>query len=149
MTRGFKVTFLTAAALGLGLGGYWGHSEASEVSASLVSGQYIAPTKVASDFARAQFMHADTDHARQAVMFQIHLLEQLEKADSSFRADELGWAYTRLAMIEEAAGHPEAEKSTLAQARASYSRRHPGAAELTDDEMKNGVRRVDQALNRE
>ncbi len=28
-------------------------------------------------------MHADTDHARQAVMLQIQLLEQLELADKS------------------------------------------------------------------
>ena len=32
-------------------------------------------------------MHADTDHARQAVMLQIQLLERLESADKTFAGD--------------------------------------------------------------
>ena len=53
----------------------------------------VKPTKVASDFARTQFMHADADHAQQAVTLQIQLLEELELADKSFYADELGLAH--------------------------------------------------------
>ena len=149
MTRGIKVTFLAAAVFGLALGAYWGHSEANEVSDSLESGQYITPTSVASDFARVQFMHADSDHARRAVMLQIRVLEQLELADRAFHADgELGFAYTRLAMIEQAEGHSEAEQRALAKARARYKRQHPRSEELTDNDLENGVKRVDQALDK-
>jgi len=63
MTRAHKITFLAAAILGLSCGGYLGHRSAIENGESLESMQYIAPTKVASDFARTQFMHSDTDHA--------------------------------------------------------------------------------------
>src|SRR5580704_15063841 len=102
VTRAIKITFVAVAMLGLACGGYLGYSEASQISDSLESIQYIGPTGAASDFARIQFMHADTDHARQAVMVQIRLLEQLEQADKIFHEGGRLWlAYIRLAMIEE------------------------------------------------
>jgi hypothetical protein len=148
MTRAIKVTFLVAAALGLSSGAYSGYSNVNEMNHLLESSQYVAPTKTASDFARTQFAHADTDHARRAVMLQIHLLERLELADRTFRADtDLAFAYIRLAMIEEASGQPEAEQSALAQARACYKQLHSRSAEMTDDEMKKAVERLDQAAD--
>jgi len=92
-------------------------------------------------------MHADTDHARQAVTLQIHLLEQLELADKSFHANDLPFAYVRLAMVEQAAGRPEAEQQALAQARARIRQTLPRSGEPTDDELENGVRRLDRALD--
>lgn len=148
MTRAIKITFLTAAILGLVFGAYLGYSEANHMSDSLISIQYMAPTKVASDFARTQFMHADTDHARQAVMLQIQLLEQLELADKSFHANELAFAYARLAMVEKVAGQAEAEQHALAQARARDKRDHPRSAELTDDELESFVKRLDRAFDK-
>jgi hypothetical protein len=149
MTLAHKVTFLTATILGLGCGGYLGYSEANQISDSLESIQYIAPTIVASGFARTQFMRADADHARQAIVLQIHLLEQLEQADKSFREDGRLWlAYTRLAMIEETADRPDAEHSALTQARVLYGRNHPGGKEQTYDELKNAVLRLDRALDK-
>lgn len=146
MTRAVKITFLAAALLGLAFGAYSGYSGASKASDSLESGQYTTPTTIASDFARIQFMHADADHARQAVMLQIHLLEQLELADKTFHEDrELAFAYVRLAMVEEAAGQPEAEQHALAQAKAFHKRVHACCEELTDNDLKNGVKRLDQA----
>jgi hypothetical protein len=124
MTRAFKITFVAAAILGLCVGGYSGYSSAGQMSNSLESLQYFPPTSVISSFARVQFEHADTDHARQALMLQIHLLEQLELADKSFHANDLGFAYVRLAMVEEAAGRTEAEQRALAQARARW-KTHP------------------------
>jgi hypothetical protein len=112
-----------------------------------MSTQYIVPTNVASDFARIQFMHADTDHARQAVMLQIQLLEQLELADKSFQANELAFAYIRLAMVEEAAGRREAERQALARARARIGQTHSRNEERTDDQLENDVRRLDRAID--
>jgi 2,4-dienoyl-CoA reductase-like NADH-dependent reductase (Old Yellow Enzyme family) len=148
MTRAIKVTFLVAAALGLSFGVYSGYSDANETSHLLESSQYIAPTKIASDFARAQFTHADSNHARQAVMLQIHLLEQLELADKDFHDDgQLIFAYVRLAMIEEATGQPDAEQRAMAQARACHGRAHSRSEEMTDDELKKVVKRFDQAAD--
>ena len=149
MTLAHKVTFLTAAILGIGCGGYLGYSEATQISDSLEAIQYIGPTMLVSGFARTQFMRADADHAQQAVMLQIHLLEQLERADKTFREDGTLWiAYTRLAMIEEAAGRPDAEQSALTQAKVHYGRNHPRGEEQTYDEFKNAVLRLDRALDK-
>ena len=148
MTRAIQVTFIAAAILGLGCGGYLGRRNAVEASDSLESIQYPVPSKVVSDFARTQFMHADADHARQAVMLQIQLIEQLEQADKTFRDDGTLWlAYTRLAMIEEAAGRPDAEQSALAQARALYDRDHPRGHGRTYDELKGAVLELDRAAD--
>ena len=108
--------------------------------------KYVAPTRVAADFARTQFMHADTDHARQAVLLQIQLLEKLELVDKSFHADDFAFAYTRLALIEEATGRPEAAQRALARATARYSQMYPSNKELTDDELRNEVKRLDSAI---
>jgi hypothetical protein len=147
MTQAHKITFLAAAILGLSCGGYLARRRAVQNSDSLESMQYIAPTKVASDFARKQFMHADTDHARHAVMLQIRLLEQLELADKSFHANDLVFAYIRLAMVEEAAGQTEAEQRALAQARARIKQTHFRNTVPTDDELENGLRQLDRALD--
>ena len=147
MTGAMKVTFLVAAILGLACGGYGGHRTAVEVSDSLKSIQYLAPANIASDFARTQFMRADTNHARQAVMLQIRLLEQLELADKSFHADELFLAYTRLAMVEESAGQTEAERRALDQARARDKRDRFRSKDLTDDELRNAVKLLDRAFD--
>jgi len=148
MTRTIKITFLTAAVLGLASGVYLGYSEANETSDLIESGQYFAPTATAANFARVQFMRADSDHARQAVLLQIHLLEQLESVDKTFHAYELAFAYIRLAMVEEAAGQPEAEQQALALARARYKQTQSRSEDMTDDELKNAVRRIDQALGK-
>ncbi|MGB9073095.1 MAG: hypothetical protein WCC22_10540 [Terriglobales bacterium] len=148
MTRAIKATFLAAAVLGLGFGGYLGYTRANEVSNSLESVQYIGPTKIASDFARTQFMHADTDHARQAVALQIQLLEQLELADKSFHAHELAFAYVRLAMVEKIAGQAEAEQRALSQARARDKQDHSRSEGLTDDELESLVKRLDRAFDK-
>jgi hypothetical protein len=147
MMRAIKITFIAAAILGFSFGGYLGHRSAIQVGDSLESIQYIAPTKIASDFARTQFMRADTDHARQAVMLQIQLLEQLELADKSFHAHDLAFAYIRLAMVEEAAGRPAAEQRALAQARVRYRQMHSRNDELTDDELRNAVERSDGVID--
>jgi hypothetical protein len=146
MTRAIKLTFVAAAILGLGWGGYLGCSEANQVSSSLESIRYIAATQVAADFARTQFTQADADHARQAVILQIHLLVQLEFADKSFHASELAFAYVRLAMVEQGAGRAEAEHRALAQARARLRQIHSPNEEPTDDELENAVRRSDRAI---
>jgi hypothetical protein len=92
-------------------------------------------------------MNADTDHARQAVMLQIQFLEQLELADKSFHANELAFAYIRLAMVEEAAGRPEAKQRAFAQARVRLRQTHSRNEEHTDDELENAVTRVDIAID--
>jgi len=94
-----------------------------------------------------QFEHADNSRARQAVQLQIKVLEQLEKADHDTSSEsQFGFAYTRLAMIEEAAGQTVAERSAQDQARQCLKRSHHG--ELTDEQMRAGLKRMDAAFDR-
>ena len=53
----------------------------------------------------------------------------------------------RLAMIEEAGGQKQAEHAALDRAREYFSRSHP-AKELTDDQMKSALVRMDEAMER-
>jgi hypothetical protein len=148
MTRAFKITISAVAILGLGVGIYLGYSDAKETSSSLESTQYLAPTGMATEFARVQFMRADTDHARQAVMLEIHLLEQLEQADNTFRGDGHLWlAYVRLAMIEESSGRADAERIALDRAKAIYHRDRPLGQEVPYGELKNTVLKLDKAAD--
>lgn len=148
MTRGVKAICLAAAVFGLAVGAYRGHAEANQTSDFQQSIQYIAPTQIASDFARVQFMRADSDHARQAVMSQINLLQRLQLADKTFHSDgELAMAYIRLAMVEESVGHLEEQNRALGLARACFERAHPQGKQGTDDELKAFVRRWDKVTD--
>jgi len=112
------------------------------------SAEIISARSVTSAFALQQFESADNEHARQAVLLQIRTLEQLQQTTSDPGSDgQLGFAYTRLAMIEEASGHAEAERSALDRARLWFKRAHP-RDELTDEQLKDGLKRWDGALDR-
>ena len=107
---------------------------------------------VASNFASQQFQHADSAHARQAVLLEIKLLDQLQRAarDSSSESQlELAYtsAYTRLAMIEESAGQTEAERRAMDEAKVQFNRNRPNR-EVTDEQMKNALKEWDAASDR-
>lgn len=104
MTRAARITFVVAGLAGLSLGIAAGCQHAKLASGAMQSFATIAASSVTSDFALQQFEHADNAHARQAVTLQINTLEQVERVTGeSISKSELGYAYTRLAMIEESA----------------------------------------------
>jgi len=112
------------------------------------SAEVLSASSVTSEFALQQFEHADTAHARQAVLLQIRTIEQLEQVARDPGSDrQLGFAYIRLAMIEEASGQTEAERSALDQARRWFKGVHP-RDELTDEQLKDALKRWDGAFGR-
>jgi len=147
MTRAAKTTFIAAAAVGLVLGGVLGGREAAQASQAMQSAEVLSASSVTSDFARQQFEYADTDHARRAVQLQISVLEKLEGLthDRLYRG-ELGYAYTRLGMIEQSAGQPEAEQRAIAQARTWFGQNF--GHEISDDQMRTGLKLLDQGADR-
>lgn len=148
MTRAMKITFAVAAIIGLFLGTISGCYEAKEASGLMQSAEVLSIPSVVSDFARQQFEHADSVHARQAVLLEIKILEQLERAaQDSTSAGQLGLAYTRLGMIEEAAGQTDAQRKALDQARRRFRQAH-SLGELTDEQLKSTLRRLDSASDR-
>ena len=148
MTRAMKITFTVAAIVGFVLGTVCGCYKGAEASGFMQSAAVISIPSVFSDFALQQFEHADSAHARQAVLLEIKILEQLERAapDSSSEG-LLGFAYTRLAMIEETAGQKEAERRALDEAKVRFNRNRP-QEKLTDEQMKSALKRWDAAFDR-
>jgi|SRR5450432_2014227 hypothetical protein len=102
MTGIIKGICIGVAAIGIVWAGILGNNAAVRDSDTMQSSELMSVSMVASSFARQQFEHADSDHARQAVLFQISLLKQIERVtrDDSHKGEFLH-AYTRLAMIEE------------------------------------------------
>jgi len=148
MTRAMKITFMVAAIGGFVVGAVYGFYSANELSAAMESVASISAPSVISNFARQQFEHADGVHARQAVLLEISTLEELERAaHDSATEGQLGFAYTRLAMIEEGAGQADAERQALDQARGWLNHSHP-RQERTDEQMKSALKRWDSAADR-
>lgn len=140
-----KVTFVVSAILGLALGARLGYDRGTELSELTQSMEPIAAGSVVSEYAARQFQHADIHHACQAVQLEISVRERLRALDHDSTVDgHLGLAYVRLAMVEEAAGQKEAERLALKQARGWF--RPPGPdQELSDEQLKDTLRRIDRA----
>ncbi len=112
------------------------------------SAEVISISSVTSDFALQQFEHADSSHARQSVLLEIKILKQLERAAPEHGSGgRLGFAYTRLAMIEEAAGQQEAGRRALDEARERLKLVYP-REELTGKQMKMMLKQLDGASDR-
>lgn len=143
-----KTTFIVSAILGLLGGIVCGYYSAVDASQAMESAAAISVSQVTSNFSVQQFKHADPDHARNAVLEEIQILQLLEKATHGrYHSAELWVAYTRLAMIEESSNHLDAARSAIAQAKLWLKMDHPGR-EPTEDQMKQGVRGMDDALDR-
>jgi len=150
MTRATKIIFIMASVIGLALGIVCGCYEGDKLSEAMQSAAVISIPSVISDFALQQFEHADSAHARQAVLLEIKILEQLERVAAPDSSSEglLGFAYTRLAMIEETAGQTEAERRALDEAKVRFNRNRP-QEKLTDEQMKSALKRWDAAFDRQ
>ncbi len=147
MTPRMKATLVVAAMLGLVSGAAVGYKQGSWSSSGMEEA-YLMTGDVLSKFAGQQLRHADTDHARRAVMIEIKFLELASKARTARDYDgSLGFAYTRLALVEQAAGRPEAEHAALDQAKAYFKRNYP-QHEPTDEQMKELVKKIDDASDR-
>jgi hypothetical protein len=148
MTRAVKFAFTGAAIIGFVLGAVYGCYTAKEASDLMQSAEIISISSVPSYFALQQFEHADSAHARQAVLLEIKILGQLERAAPDPSSEgKFGLAYTRLAMIEEAAGQAEAERRALDQARERFERAYPRKG-LTDEQMKSTLKLLDESSDR-
>lgn len=148
-----KITFAVASIIGFAVGVVCGCYKGRDASLSMQSAEAMSIPSITSDFALEQFEHADHAHARQAVLLEIKLLEQLERvvhetgASGGLFASEglqLALAYTRLALIEETVGQTEAARRDLDQAKAWFNRNHPDK-DVSDEQLKDTLKRSDAA----
>ncbi|MBV9144945.1 MAG: hypothetical protein JO065_03445 [Acidobacteria bacterium] len=123
------------------------------VESVIAEAQILAAGSVSSDFATRQYERADSDHARQAIQFEIKLRQQLKDYEASDPVLErvmdggLAFAFIRLAMVEEAAGRGTEEQIAFDRARVLMKKAHPNET-LTDDDLRNTVRKFDAATDK-
>jgi hypothetical protein len=145
MTRGMSAVAFATAILGLVAGLASGVPAGKALAVRLFSRRTLAMERDLAAFSAAQFEHADSGHARQAVLDEIRTLELLDRLSvRPPRNAALYLAYARLAMIEEAAGDPAAAQADFAKAAGQWSRLHPGE-EISAEQMRQAVRDFDHA----
>ena len=148
MTRVAKITVLTSALLGFATGSLLGLHTGKLGAEGVQAAQIMAPAETSADFAARQFKNADPSHARQAVLLEIGILRRLERvAGDSAQERILGFAYTRLAIIEEDAGLHDAALAAFNEAREWFKRSNPNG-EMTNEQLRDSVERMDKALDR-
>jgi hypothetical protein len=148
MNRVFMAAVVTSAILGLVVGGVLGAHEGADHAKDMESVMVMITEDIPSKFAATQFRHADADHARSALVFAIRNLEDVQRLNPSPAAGaRFMFSYTRLGIVEEAAGHPAAAHAAFDQARTwerkSARRPHP-ATDMSDTELKDTLQRSEQ-----
>ena len=94
------------------------------------------------DFSQLQYLHADSEHGRVALLTYASVLETMEKAkaEKSLRF-ELRDTYIRLALLEDAGNDPEQSHGYMTKAR--YWNLAVGGRDYSESEMKAALMRFD------
>lgn len=144
MNTQLRITVVVGALAGILTGGILGAYTARQNEGIVESARVIAASSATAAFAAEQFRHADPEHARQAVMLQIDILQQFERlSPSSVHENNLGFAYTRLAMIDKTAGQEVASEVAFQQAKDWFQKVHP-ESRLTSVQMESFVRHLEK-----
>jgi hypothetical protein len=148
MNRAIRNVFIVAAVLGIAAGAGWGWYSGEEIASFMDIASAQAITSTTSNFSVQQYEQADRDHARQAVMLQIALVKKLDQAmhDKTYEG-QLGFAYTRLGVIEQASGQTTAARNAFNEARAWFNRTYHREG-LTDEQMIKAMKGLDEADDR-
>jgi hypothetical protein len=142
MTRAAKITYFGALLLGLFIGSYFSFRTAMRNLEAYYNFRRLAAPQVLRDFSYSQYKYADTEHAQAALLTFASVLEQMEKASpEKSRKLDLAYAYTRLALLEDAAKNREQSQNYMTKTRAWY--RSIGGQNVSDYEMKIAVDKMD------
>jgi hypothetical protein len=146
MTRAAKVTYFVALLMGLLAGGLVGFQSASLALQSHEDISRITAPFIFGDFSYLQFKHADPKHAEAAVQMFVSFLQEMEKLAPSRRQKvDLALAYTRLALLADAAHNPDQSHTYMANALYWY-KAGPGH-EYSESEMKAALKTSDEHLH--
>jgi hypothetical protein len=146
MTRRTKITFFVAATLGLAAGGTLGALMAMRLAHILHPIEAMQAVSALDRFSAFQASYSDAAHARKAVLLEIAMLSELQQAYPDW--DRRRWiavAYLRLAILEKKSGNKDGELQALSNARSWHDRSYP-AKSATDDELEDGVKKMDAIL---
>jgi hypothetical protein len=143
MTRAAKILYFTALLIGLSIGAFFSFRNTMFFLDDSHDGQRLTAPRVLRDFSYMQYKNADHEHANAALLTYANFLEELQKTyPENPQKGELAVAYTRLALLEDAANNQEQSRTYITKARSWYS---PivGGRELSDSEMKFAVNKMD------
>lgn len=110
------VLFLLGAFLGLPLGIYLVQHKFIEREKAI---GMLSEESIADDFAKKQFVHADQQSAREALLYAIEIHTEMQGTNPLSGWPEkldLGWCYAELSLLEESAGNVDVARSYMAQA---------------------------------
>jgi hypothetical protein len=142
MTSVAKITYLSALLIGLSVGLLLGYRSRLSDLESYNEARLITAPFALRDFSQLQYMHADSEHAKAALLTYANVLEAMEKAKVAKEQKlELSLTYTRLAVLEDNARNSEQSDAFMTKARYWYSAY--GGRDLSQSEMKALLTRFD------
>jgi hypothetical protein len=142
MTRAAIITYFGALLLGLSIGSYFSFRNATHNLEAFYDFKRVAAPQVLRDFSYLQYKYADPEHAKTALLTFAGLLEQMEMTSpEKARKLDLAYAYTRLALLEDAAQNREQSQNYMTKTRAWY--RSMGGRDISNYEMKIAVDKMD------
>jgi hypothetical protein len=143
MTPAAKAVYLGALLIGLALGAFVGFRvEGSFLGLDYEGRRSLAPAALV-DFSNMQYSHADVEHAESALQMTAAFLENMEelKPEKAQKLD-LAMAYTRLALLQDAASNSQQSHAYMVKARSWY--KASGGQDYPESEMKARLRAFDQ-----
>ncbi len=142
MTRAAIITYIGALLLGLSIGSYFSFRTATHNLQAFYDVRRLAAPQVLREFSYLQYKYADPEHAKEALLTFASVLEQMEKTSSeNARKLDLAYAYTRLALLEDATKNREQSQNYMTKTRSWY--RSIGGRDISDYEMKIAVDKMD------
>jgi hypothetical protein len=142
MTRAAKIAYFGALLIGLALGSYFSFRTATHSLEAFYDFRRLVAPQVLRDFSYLQYKYADPEHAKAALLTFAGLLEQMERTSpEKARELDLAYAYTRLALLEDAAKDQEQSRNYMTKTRAWY--RSIDGRDISDHEMKVAVEKMD------
>ena len=146
MTRAAKITYLAALLVGLSVGLLSGYRQRMDLLQEYGETRLMTAPLALGDFSHQEYVHADVDHARAALLTYAGLLEQMEKARPGAQEYELSNTYVRLALLEDEERNSEQSRQFMAKARYWHMANHAGGQDLSDSEVKAAQTRIDERL---
>jgi len=108
MTPAAKVTYLSALLIGLSIGLLLGYGERMNLLKLMGETRLEIPPFALREFSQLQYMQADPEHAKAALLTYASVLEAMEKAKAEKSLlFELRSTYLRLALLEDIENNPE------------------------------------------
>jgi hypothetical protein len=142
MTPAARAIYLSALLIGLSVGLLLGYRDRMSILTLLGETRLEVPPLALGDFSKLQYMQADPEHAKAALLTYASVLEAMEKAKAEKSLMfELRSTYMRLALLEDTENNPEQSNAYMTKVR--YWNSAAGVRDYSESEMKAAQKRLD------